>query len=252
MRTVIGRILVVALLGLGLAGAAPARGQEAGTMASAAEVLQAFCGMQPRLIPPALLRDAQGVAVIPHVVKAGFVFGGRFGRGVILVRDANGCWGNPIFITLGGASIGWQIGVQATDIVLIFKTRSSLERVLKGKGKVTLGADVAVAAGPLGRQAEAGTDAELKAEIFSYSRSRGLFAGLSLEGAGLLIDFDANEFYYRVRGGHPLNVLACQAVPVDAMNLRVQLSRLTAAPAPVIVASPPVVPAYPPPPPVRP
>ena len=120
--------------------------------------------------------------IVPRVIKAGLVVGGRFGRGVVLVRNGKGCWSNPAFVTLTGGSVGWQIGVQSTDLVLVFKNRKTADRLLHGKDKLTLGADAAVAAGPLGRQAEAGTDARLHAEIYSYSRSRGLFAGISLKG----------------------------------------------------------------------
>ena len=130
------------------------------------------------------MQDAAGVAVIPHVVKAGFVFDGRFGRGVVLARQPDGTWSNPIFLTLAGGGVGWQVGVESTDVILVFKTRESLDRLMGGKDKITLGADVAVAAGPVGRQAEAATDAQLKAEIFSYSRSRGLFLGAFAGGSG--------------------------------------------------------------------
>jgi lipid-binding SYLF domain-containing protein len=223
--------------------AAPLRAgiDEAATVLSATEVLRELSSIPLRGIPPALLQDARGVAIIPNVIKAGFVLGGRFGRGVILVRQPDGSWGNPIFLTLAGGGIGWQVGVQSTDVVLVFKTNNGLERILRGQGKVTLGADMAVAAGPVGRQAEASTDGMLRAEIYSYSRSRGLFAGVSLEGAGLLIDFDANEEFYRVRGGRPSDIqnTASLPVPAVAVQLRAELSRLSAPGAP----PPPVVPA---------
>jgi lipid-binding SYLF domain-containing protein len=190
--------------------AAPARAhdRELATVASAGDVVEAFSDLSFKAIPPALMQDAAGVAVVPRVFKAGFVVGGRYGRGVVLARQRDGSWTNPVFITMAGGGIGWQVGVQSTDVVLVFKTRDSVDRILEGKDKVTLGADVAVAAGPVGRHAAAATDAELGAEIYSYSRSRGLFAGLSLEGAGLLVDRDANEAFYGVRGGRPGNVLS--------------------------------------------
>jgi lipid-binding SYLF domain-containing protein len=197
------------------------------------------------------LQDAQGVAIIPHVLKAGFVIGGRYGRGVILVRAADGTWGNPVFITLVGGGIGWQIGVQSTDVVLVFKTRASLDRILSGQGKITLGADVAVAAGPVGRQAEAATDGQLRAEIYSYSRSRGLFAGVSLEGAGILINCDADEAFYGLRGGHPADIMAVRGAPPAAENLKSQLARMSTPwvpPSPPPVLNPPepvVVPSVP-------
>jgi lipid-binding SYLF domain-containing protein len=129
--------------------------------------------------------------VIPRVVKAGLVVGGRRGHGLIAVRAPDGTWSNPSFITLTGGSVGLQAGVQSTDVVLVFRTRRGVDSIVHGK--FTLGADAAVAAGPVGRDAAALTDAQLKAEIYSYSRSRGLFAGIALDGAVLGIDHDANQ-----------------------------------------------------------
>src|SRR5262249_49915713 len=158
--------------------------------------VQALAAVPLKCIPPTLLQDAKGVAIIPHVLKASLLVGGRFGRGVVLVRQPDGTWSNPVFVTLAGGGIGWQLGIQSTDRVWVFKTSHSRDRILRGKGQLTLGGDVAVAAGPVGRQAEAATDGQLMAEIYSYSRSRGLFAGLSLEGAGMLADAEANEAFY--------------------------------------------------------
>jgi lipid-binding SYLF domain-containing protein len=243
--TLLGAALLAALATL----PARAAADETDTLTAASDTLVALAGLPLKGIPPALLQDARGVAIIPNVLKAGFVFGGRFGRGVILVRGADGSWGNPIFITLAGGSFGWQIGVQSTDIILVFKTSRGLERILNGKNKVTLGADLSVAAGPIGRQVEASTDAQLKSEIYSYSRSRGLFAGLSLEGAGILIDFDANQNFYRIRGGRPADVLMARAIPVAAANLKGQMARLTDPPP--VIAPPTPLPAFPMPAPPR-
>jgi lipid-binding SYLF domain-containing protein len=216
-----------------------ASSKEVAVIESAAEVLDALSSIPLRGIPPALMQDAQGVAVIPNVFKASFVIGGRHGRGVVLVREADGSWGNPLFVSLTGGSIGWQVGVQSTDVVLVFKTRNSLDRILKGKGKLTLGADVGVAAGPIGRQAEAGTDAQLKAEIYSYSRSRGLFAGVSLEGAAFLIDAEANELFYHLRGISPGDLSAMKGPPNPAVDkLKAQLTKLS-------VLTPPAAAPYP-------
>lgn len=219
---------------------APA-GREAIIVDTASEVLTELAAIPFKEIPPALLCDAQGVMIIPAVIKAGFVIGGRHGRGVILVRQPDGSWGNPIFVTFSGGSIGWQAGLQSTDLVLVFKTRASLDRILQGKGKLTLGADVAVAAGPIGRQAEAGTDAQLKAEIYSYSRSRGLFAGVSLEGAALLIDQGGNEAFYRLQSVRPADVMALQGpqVPPGAERLKATLTRLSCPPAAPATLQPP-------------
>lgn len=145
-------------------------------------------------IPQRMLRDAYAVAVIPDVVKAGLIVGGRRGRGVIAVRGADGAWSNPSFLTLTGGSIGFQAGVQSTDVILVFRSQRGVDSIVNGK--FTLGADASVAAGPVGRTAQAATDADLKAEIYSYSRARGLFAGVALDGAVLAIDHRANQNMY--------------------------------------------------------
>ena len=154
----------------GIAGAPVRAGsRELTTVEWAVEAVQAFSALPLRGIPPCLMQEAKAVAVIPDVIKAGFLVGGRFGRGVIVVRQPDGSWSNPLFVTLAGGGVGWQIGLQSTDVVLVFRTGNSLDRILQGKGKLTLGADVGVAIGPVGRQAEAATDGQLKAEIYSYS-----------------------------------------------------------------------------------
>lgn len=167
---------------------------EADRIQTSTEVLQQIMAIPEKGIPPQLFSDAAGVAIIPNVIKVGFVVGGRHGRGVLLVRDEAGAWSDPVFISITAGSVGWQIGAQSTDVVLVFRNRGSVENILQGK--FTLGADAAVAAGPVGRRVEGATDIELKAEIYSYSRSRGLFAGISLEGSSLQIDHDAVERFY--------------------------------------------------------
>ncbi len=167
-------------------------------ISEASEVLEEIMSIPEKGIPPALLKNAQGIAIIPGVIKVGLIIGGRHGSGILSIRDENGNWTNPSFITITGGSIGWQIGAKSTDIILVFKTRKSISNIMKGQ--FTLGADVAIAAGPVGRSAEAATDAQLKAEIYSYSRSRGLFAGISLEGAALSIDDKANAEFYKKEG----------------------------------------------------
>ena len=144
-------------------------------------------------IPASLFRDCAGIAIIPDVIKAGFVVGGRFGSGVVLIRTKSG-WSDPAFIDIKGGSVGWQAGVQSADVILVFRTPRSVENI--AKGKFTLGADIGIAAGPLGRTAEASTDAQLKAEILSYSRSRGLYAGLSFQGSSIQDDPKANGQFY--------------------------------------------------------
>lgn len=170
----------------------------------AAEVLRDSMDTPDHRIPDSLLRDAEAIAVIPHVVKAGFVFGGRHGRGLMSVRMRNGVWSNPIYISLTGGSVGFQAGVQSTDVILVFRTRRGVESVVNGK--FTLGADASVAAGPVGRTASMSTDQALEAEIYSYSRARGLFAGVALDGAALRVRERSNERVYG-RGVTPRRVI---------------------------------------------
>jgi lipid-binding SYLF domain-containing protein len=225
-----------------------AASRDVATVEDATEVLESLEAAPLRCIPPALLRDAQGLVIVPVVFKAGFVIGGRHGRGVLVTRLPDGSWGRPEFITLSGASIGWQVGVQSTDVVLVFKTRRGLDRMRKGK--LTLGADVAIAAGPVGRQAEAATDGRLEAEIYSYSRSRGLFAGLSIEGGVLLLEPAATAAYYRSEPANWLDQRTGQLVPLTppSAKLQLKLAQLTATyvPPAVVPAAAVVVPVAPP------
>lgn len=145
-------------------------------------------------IPASLLSKAYAIAVIPEVVKVGFVIGGRRGKGLISVRQTDGTWSNPAYITVTGGSFGFQAGVQSADIILVFRTPRGVDNLVSGK--FTLGADASVAAGPVGRQAAAATDGELKAEILAYARARGLFAGVALDGSILAVDYDAIERVY--------------------------------------------------------
>ena len=163
-------------------------------MADATEVIHEFTQIPESAIPDSLLANAHGVAVFPGVIKIGLGIGARFGKGVLIVRQEDGSWSNPGFVSLGGGSFGWQIGAQSTDLVLVFKDRRSINNIFNGK--ITLGGDVAAAAGPVGRQASAATDGRLNAAIYSYARNRGLFAGISLEGAWLRMDRSSNQSYY--------------------------------------------------------
>lgn len=173
---------------------------------SAKDVLDEIMKIPEQRIPPAMLKNTYGIAIIPNVIKAGFVIGGRYGEGIIVVRTKSGKWSNPLFITLAGASVGIQAGVQSSDVILVFKSRKSIDGIIQGK--VTLGADASVAAGPVGRQAAAATDIELKAEIFSYSRSRGIFAGVSLDGAVLQVEKTMSAAFYGVEDINPSEVLS--------------------------------------------
>jgi lipid-binding SYLF domain-containing protein len=185
---------VLVILGFVIALPAVAETREEKRVSDAADVLAQLNRIPETTIPSALLARAYAVAVIPDVVKAGLGVGVRHGRGVLVVRQDNNSWSNPAFISLTGGSLGWQAGVQSTDVILVFKTRKGVDDI--SKGKLTLGADASVAAGPVGRHTEAATDLKLEAEIVSYSRSRGLFAGVSFEGSGVTMDRDANAAFY--------------------------------------------------------
>ena len=165
------------------------------TLYESTTILTELSQIPAKGIPPALLADAKGIVIIPHVIKAGFVVAGSGGHGLAMAREQNGQWGNPVFVNFGGGSVGFQVGAESTDVVLVFRESKSLDRLLEGKGKLTLGADAAVAAGPVGRQALAGTDAKLEAEIISYSRSRGLFAGVALDGSVIHADAHSNALF---------------------------------------------------------
>ena len=208
------------------------------TLQDSADILADLQTIPGKGIPAGLMAEARAVAVIPRVIKAGFVFGGRGGHGVVLTRTATG-WSDPTFVNIGGASVGFQAGVQATDLVLIFRDRKALDRILDGKGKLTLGADAAVAAGPVGRQAQAGTDARLQGEILSYSRSRGLFAGVALDGAVLYPDGTTNDAYRR--GARPEEVRA-----LEALKVKLNETATEQPPAAGGVRPPPGVPVAPP------
>jgi lipid-binding SYLF domain-containing protein len=211
--------------------AAPLRAghQELKTLESATEAMKALSEIPLKGIPQALVRDAAGVAILPHVVKIGALVDGRFGRGVLLVHEPDGRWSNPVFISLSGGGVGGQAGVEATELVLVFKTRKSLDRALHGK--ITLGGDMAIAAGPVGRDAEAGTDRPLKADIYSYSRSRGLFVGLSFEGSTITVDTRANQAFYGFPGGRAADVLASRGGPPVVEALKGEVTKMSMPPA---------------------
>ena len=178
---------------------------EVQTVVMARQSLDEFFGLSIESIPPTMLNDASGVAIFPNMIKGGFILGVNYGKGVMHVRNQDGSWSPPVMVTMGGGSVGFQAGVQAADIILVFKTPRSLNGILNGQ-KVTLGADASIAAGPVGRQANASTDARLGAEIYSYARSRGLFLGVSLGGSDVSIDNNANSMLYGRFGVTPADV----------------------------------------------
>ena len=225
-------LVVILTLAPALAGPAAARPQAVGDGAAANQikkvddairVLGEMMKESDKSIPEGLIRDCAGIAIIPDVIRAGLVVGGRHGRGVLLVRTKDGGWSDPAFIDLKGGSIGWQAGIESADVILVFRTPRSIENITEGK--FTLGADAGVAAGPLGRTAEASTDTALKAEILSYSRSRGLYAGLTLQGSSIQEDRKANQDFYGATIS-PKEIFAgkATAVPEAAAKLRSALA----------------------------
>lgn len=189
------RLLAATVLAMSLIATSAIAGPEHDQRArNALRVLNEVQAIPESSIPDKLLDDARAIVVIPDTLKVGLVFGGRRGHGLLAVKSDDDTWSNPSFITLTGGSFGFQAGVQSADIVLVFRNDRSLESIVNGK--VTLGADAGVAAGPVGRNAAAATDGQLKAEIWSWSRARGLFAGVALDGAVLQIDHAANQAVY--------------------------------------------------------
>ena len=177
-----------------VAGSAFAGSREDARARNAMRVLTDFQAIPESAIPDKLLDEARAIVIVPDTIKAGLVVGGRRGHGLLSVKNPDGSWSNPSFVTLTGGSIGFQVGVQSADVVLVFRSDRGLDSIVNGK--FTLGADAGVAAGPVGRNIATATDGELKAEIWSWSRARGLFAGVALDGAVLEINDAANQAVY--------------------------------------------------------
>jgi lipid-binding SYLF domain-containing protein len=187
-------MLLLAMLGLGtLCWAGSAREDATDRLDNATKVVHEIMAMPDNGIPEEVLEHAKCVAVVPHMVKAGFIFGGKGGKGVATCRTANG-WSAPAFITISGGSWGLQIGVEAVDLVMIIQNEKWMQKLLSSNFQ--LGADASAAAGPVGRHASAGTDWKLDTEILTYSRAKGAFAGLTLEGASIRQDDDSRKAIY--------------------------------------------------------
>ena len=188
--------LLVTLIVVASAQGSPAfaSAREEARLIEASGVLEELFAQRDTAIPERLMARAYGIVVVPNVVKVAAVVGGRRGSGAMVVRDASGKFSDPIMISLTGGNVGWQVGVQSTDIVLVFTTEKGIRGI--SDGKLTLGADASAAAGPVGRSASAGTDQSFSAEVYSYSRNRGLFAGVSLDGSVLSIDNKSNKGLY--------------------------------------------------------
>ncbi|MDP3718338.1 MAG: lipid-binding SYLF domain-containing protein [Acidobacteriota bacterium] len=183
------------IVALSLATLSAQSSDEARRISDSIIVLDEIMAAADKSVPKSILENAVGVAVFPSLLKGGFVVGGQRGKGILSVRDKKtGLWSTPAFLTITGGSIGAQIGGQAIDLVLVVNNERGLEQLVKNQFKI--GADAGVAAGPVGREASAATDIQLRAQILSYSRARGLFAGITLNGATIRQDRDANERFY--------------------------------------------------------
>jgi lipid-binding SYLF domain-containing protein len=201
--------LVVTVMALGVATASVAAERQDARLLTSTQVLDDLLHMPEQNIPVWLLERAYAVAVVPSVIKVGLGIGGRRGKGVLVVRKDSGTWSNPVFVNLTGGSFGFQLGVQSTDVVLVFTSKRSIEGIVGGK--VTLGADASVAAGPVGRQSSAATDIGLTNVVYSYSRASGLFAGVALDGSAMTIDDRSNELFYGRTGILPSEIIRSDA-----------------------------------------
>jgi len=223
------RLLAIALALLTMTTLTAQAGEEENKRAeNAVRVLKEIMMAPDKSIPKDPLENAHAIAVIPDGIKAGLVVGGRLGDGLISVKTRDGTWSNPSFIGLTGGSLGFQAGVSSTDVVLVFRTQRGVDSIVHGK--FTLGADASAAAGPVGRSATASTDAQLHAEIYSYSRARGLFAGASLDGSAMTIDNDANQAVYG-EGVTPRRIFegGVTGVPNPVVDFRDRLEEYTQA-----------------------
>jgi len=189
-------LLTVSALALSLtvATAQQTSEDEVKRITDAATVLDEIMAAGDKAIPRAILEKAQGIAVFPSLIKGGVFVGGQRGHGVLSVRDASGAWSAPGFLTLTGGSVGAQFGLQAIDLIMVINDRRGLEQLVKNQ--IKLGAEAGIAAGPLGREATAQTDIQMRAKILGYSRARGLFAGVTLNGSTVRADRDANKRFY--------------------------------------------------------
>ena len=195
-----------------------AQTEEAERIVVAREVLGEIMDAPDAAIPGLVLEHAEAVAIFPSTFKAGFIFGGHRGRGIISARaEGTDAWSVPAFLTLTGGSFGLQIGGQSVDVVLAIMNRRGLKKLLGNEFKI--GADASAVVGPLGRDLEASTDILLSAEILSYSRTRGLFAGVSLEGATIRSDGDANERFYGEKLDTAAIVLDGEAGPTHYVDV---------------------------------
>lgn len=242
LRSSAAGIALLAVLPLATS-AAQASAREEARLLTATEVLEEVQAMPDQRIPDLLLSRAYGIAIVPDVIKVGLTpVAAARGKGVLIVRDKlTSPWSNPSFISLTAGELGFMIGAQSSDVVLVFTTRSGIEGI--AGGKMTLGANAAVTTGPVGRSGSAGTDLNFDAEVYSYARSRGLFAGAALDGTVLSIDRKANAAFYRKPGIRASDIFSGHSpAPPEAaqrfLNRLAQVTRTTVRPAADTPAAP--------------
>jgi SH3 domain-containing YSC84-like protein 1 len=218
IHTMLKRLLIVLTMGLlvSLTASASDREDDIHRIHKAAQVFHEIMNAPDQGIPNGLLDRAKCIAIVPGELKFAFIFGGNYGRGVAICRNGRG-WSAPIFVAVDGGSVGYQIGGSSTDLVLVFMNDHALHSLLSDKFK--LGADATVAAGPVGRHASASTDIKLNAEILSYSRTKGVFAGVSLAGAVVQADKSGDRALYGPNVDRHEILSGQIAVPVSARNL---------------------------------
>jgi lipid-binding SYLF domain-containing protein len=216
-------LMVSALaLGMVLPALASERGDDIGRIHKATQVFQEIMSTPDQGIPQELLESAKCIAIIPGEKKLAFVFGGNYGKGLATCHTAQG-WSAPLFLAVRGGSFGFQIGGSSTDVVMLFMNDHALQSLLSDKFKI--GTDATVAAGPVGRHAAAGTDIKLNAEILTYSRSQGVFAGVSLDGAVVQTDQSGDRAMYGADVNRREILDGKVAVPKSARRLLEQLAK---------------------------
>ena len=232
-------LTLVAAVGVLLLAPATAQRDDA-KFVDAAKVLELFTTDEEHGIPTDILQRARGIAVIPGLIRGGFLFGGRRGRGVLAIRSPNGEWSNPAFVTLTGGSFGAQFGAESADVVLVFANDRAVRNI--ASGKFTLGGDATAIAGPLGRRTQ--TAVTGRAEVYVYMHSRGLFAGAAFEGTRLDVDQEASAAFYRNTSGVPLGAQTSET-PTTALPFLDALRTAAVLPGTPSVVAPNATPANP-------
>jgi lipid-binding SYLF domain-containing protein len=221
-RTLIFILAAVIIAATGLTAYAEEKAHERRIRLSA-ELIRDMAAQDDAASMADVIKSGKGVAIFPSVTKAGLMIGGQVGEGLVLLRNPNGTWNGPSFMGLSGASIGIQIGAQSVGLVLVITNEEGL-RAFTGGNSFKLGADVAIAAGPVGRDTSAATDSRAKASIYSYSMSKGLFAGMTFEGSVLNQNRDANRAYW----GRDMSAQAAMKKPANDKRIKELVNSLNA------------------------